>query len=273
MIIDSTKGGAGANPQRQIREVETRTCQEGNEGSQTAPEGLQDLGHMPRLLSIGDIHGASNALRTLLDLVSIRPDDTVVTLGDYVDRGADVKGALEQLCELKSRTNLIALRGNHEVAMLAGLKSDSAFLDWLRIGGVDTLRSYDVDAVHDLPPHHLEFLQSTRRWHEEERHFFVHANAWPEDDLEAQDDYVLFWASLSSAQPRHKSGKTMICGHTVQRSGIPRNWGTAVCIDTGAGYGLWLTCLDVLSGHYWQANEAGRTREGQLDEGCSLETR
>ena len=57
----------------------------------------------------------------------------------------------------------------------------------------------------------------------------------------------------------------MVCGHTKQRSGRPRNWGHAVCIDTWVYGDGWLTCLDVRTGRYWQANQAGQTRTDYLD--------
>ncbi len=221
--------------------------------------------HMPRLLAIGDIHGASTALNTLLEGVKIRPDDTLVTLGDYVDRGPDSRAVLERLCQLQHTTRLVSLRGNHEVAMLAAFHSRRGLEDWLGIGGDAALRSYNTTSLADIPRHHVEFIQSLRSSHETERHFFVHANAEPDRELAEQDDYTLYWQPLTSAPARHMSGKVMICGHTPQRSGIPKNWGTAVIVDTAAGHGGWLTCLDVRSGRYWQADEAGRTREGELE--------
>ena len=59
----------------------------------------------------------------------------------------------------------------------------------------------------------------------------------------------------------------MICGHTRQLDGLPRNLGSTVCIDTGAHapHG-WLTCLDVDSGRFWQTNQQGQRRSGIL--GC-----
>ena len=61
------------------------------------------------------------------------------------------------------------------------------------------------------------------------------------------------------------SGKIMVCGHSAQRSGVPLNAGHAVCIDTRAyGRNGWLTCLDVASGRYWQADHKGRTRTAWL---------
>ncbi len=40
-----------------------------------------------RHLAIGDIHGCLRALLTLAESVPFRPDDVLVTLGDYVDGG------------------------------------------------------------------------------------------------------------------------------------------------------------------------------------------
>ena len=52
---------------------------------------------MPRTIAIGDIHGCLPALETLL--AAIRPQlvDTLVLLGDYVDRGPNSRGVIERL--------------------------------------------------------------------------------------------------------------------------------------------------------------------------------
>ncbi|MFM7920587.1 MAG: metallophosphoesterase, partial [Planctomycetaceae bacterium] len=39
-----------------------------------------------KTLAIGDIHGCSDALTLLLDTVQIQSADTVVVLGDVIDR-------------------------------------------------------------------------------------------------------------------------------------------------------------------------------------------
>jgi len=44
-----------------------------------------------RTIAIGDIHGCSIALTALIEAISPRPDDIIVPLGDYVDRGIDSK--------------------------------------------------------------------------------------------------------------------------------------------------------------------------------------
>jgi len=74
---------------------------------------------------------------------------------------------------------------------------------------------------------------------------------------------VLRWTTFPPRRP-HVSKKIMICGHTPQPSGIPGSLPHAICIDTGAGHGGWLTCLDVGSGHLLQTNESGEVRESML---------
>ena len=40
-----------------------------------------------RVLAIGDVHGCFRALTSLVEAAQVTPDDLLVTLGDYVDRG------------------------------------------------------------------------------------------------------------------------------------------------------------------------------------------
>ena len=118
----------------------------------------------------------------------------------------------------------------------------------------------------DVPESHWNFLGRARMpvYFETRSHFFVHANAYPDVPLNEQPDYMLYWERFDDPAP-HESGKVMICGHTPQKSGVPKSIGHAVCIDTHAHAGGWLTCLDVNSGQYWQANEQSKTRTGFLE--------
>ena len=50
---------------------------------------------MPRTIAIGDIHGCSVALAKLIELIDPQPDDVLVPLGDFVDRGIDSKGVIK----------------------------------------------------------------------------------------------------------------------------------------------------------------------------------
>lgn len=221
-----------------------------------------------RYLAVGDIHGCLKALTALASFVPFQSDDVIITLGDYVNRGPDTCGVLDWMIAFKRKAKLVPLRGNHEIMMLEARDSDEAFKRWMKYGGDATLASYspfgDAGSLVDVPDSHWEFLQEqTRAWFETATHFFVHANAYPNCTFVEQPDFMLYWESFDNPAP-HESGKVMVCGHTSQKSGLPRNMGHAVCIDTWACGNGWLTCLDVCSGRYWQTNQKGEMRSSCL---------
>jgi serine/threonine protein phosphatase 1 len=221
-----------------------------------------------RHLAIGDIHGCFTALATLAATVPFQPEDLLITLGDYVDRGPDSRAVLEWLRERYQQGTLIPLRGNHEIMMLQARESAEALQRWLSYGGTAVLASYarpgTDGSLADIPASHWQFLEEeTRAWYETSTHFFVHANAYPDYPLQEQPDYMLYWEKFHDPPP-HASGKIMICGHTPQKAGTPRSIGHAICLDTWVYGQGWLTCLDVQSGQYWQANQQGATRTDWL---------
>jgi serine/threonine protein phosphatase 1 len=224
-----------------------------------------------RILAFGDIHGCLRAFTTLLATVAPTPEDLIITLGDYVDRGPDSCGVLDELIRLRRAHRLIALRGNHDQMMQQARSKAWDHTMWLACGGRQTLTSYGFPSPDDadldqIPQSHWDFLDDVCvDWYETEKHFFVHANVYPEMPLEDQPTYMLYWEKLFEPVA-HVSGKVMVCGHTKQNSGIPLYLGHTICIDTGvyASNG-WLTCLDVLAGRYWQANQQGQQRTGVLE--------
>ena len=225
---------------------------------------------MSRTLAIGDIHGCFNALQTLTEFAKIDGDDLVITLGDYVNRGPNSCAVLDWLIHHHSLGHLIPLRGNHEIMMLEARKDTKSMKRFVDVGGDTTLRSYspfdDVGSLVDIPDGHWTFLETELfASHETENHFFVHANAYAEVPIDDQPEYMLYWEFFDDP-PRHESGKIMICGHSSQKSGLPKSNGNAVCIDTWACGTGWLTCLDVNSGQLWQANESAETRRLFLDD-------
>jgi hypothetical protein len=97
---------------------------------------------MPRTIAIGDIHGCSVALAALVETIDPAADDTIVTLGDYVDRGIDSKGVIDQLITLADRCRLVPILGNHEEMMLGAREGRSDFRFWMNCGGITCLDSY-----------------------------------------------------------------------------------------------------------------------------------
>jgi serine/threonine protein phosphatase 1 len=220
-----------------------------------------------RLIAIGDIHGCSTALRTLLEAIDPHPQDTIVTLGDYVDWGPDSRDVIEQLICLAKRCNLIPLLGNHEEMLLEALDSESKLRTWLDRGGEETLNSYPYEGGEDIIPwNHVEFIRKCREFYETSTHIFVHANYDPHLALEYTGRTTLGWKFIEGENvlQKHFSGKTVVVGHTPQVSGFVLNLGYLICIDTDCSRGGWLTALDVCGGTVFQANQEGQIRTSAL---------
>lgn len=216
-----------------------------------------------RTIAIGDIHGCLAALDALLAAIRPQPDDTIVTLGDLVDRGPDCRGTIERLFLLGRQCRLIPLLGNHEEIMLAVHDGHGElYVEWLMFGGNATLASYDVTQPADVPSAHIEFLRNCRLIHESQRHFFVHGSYRADLPFSDQPRETLLWDSIKIRRPGpHVSGKTAIVGHASQKSGEILDLGYLKCIDTWCYGDGWLTALDIESGQVWQADKSGRMRQ------------
>lgn len=214
-----------------------------------------------RTISIGDIHGCPAALRALIDEMQPTADDTLVLLGDYIDRGPDSRGVIDLVLQLESLHRIVPLLGNHELMLLDAVQNPRVIGPWLECGGDATLASYG-GRIKDVPEEHLEFVRRCKRYYEVETHFFVHANYAFDVPLDEQPDYLLFWEHLHFHLPRpHENGKIAIVGHTSQKSGEVLDLRHVACIDTYCHGGGWLTALDVASGQRWQADKDGRLRD------------
>ena len=211
-----------------------------------------------RLFAIGDIHGCHVALRALINAIDPGSDDTIVTLGDYVDWGPDSRSVIQQLIELTGHCRLFPLLGNHEEMLIQGLKSDSALRSWLDFGGEQTLLSYPYDGRDIIDPDHVRFISGCRDYHETNDFIFTHANVDPDQPMDRQSSLKLRWEFLDPATQRpHVSGKTVVVGHTPQTSGYVLDLGHHICIDTDCSRGGWLTALEVGTGRAIQSNQNG----------------
>jgi serine/threonine protein phosphatase 1 len=211
---------------------------------------------MSRIIAMGDIHGCSGALDRLLSQLDPRRHDTIVTLGDYVDRGWDSKGVLDRLIALSNECRLIPILGNHDEMMLRARDSQTDFDAWVAMGGIRALQSYGEGATIDLvPDEHFAFLKSCRPYYETDTHAFLHANYLEEVPFAALDAAILRWRSLRDYVPTkpHCSGKIVVVGHTPQPQIL--NLGYLICLDTGCATGGRLTALDVTTGQTWSAAE------------------
>ncbi len=222
------------------------------------------LVQMTRTFAIGDIHGCPQALDAIISRIQPTEKDTIVPLGDYVDRGADSCGVLERLIALETACRLEPLLGNHELMLLAALESADSLRFWLHCGGAATVESYGGDLAN-IPKSHLSFLRRCRRYFETDSHIFVHANYDAKLPLDQQPDRLLFWEHLMlydhgmhTIPARHYTGKVAVVGHTPQENGELLDMGDVICIDTYCVGGGCLTALEVATGEVIQADKDGK---------------
>ncbi len=206
-----------------------------------------------RVYAIGDIHGFPDLLDRIAveiadDLVRNPPKEaSAVFLGDYIDRGPDSAGVIERLAGKDFPVPFVVLRGNHEQMMLDALADADEMLGWCRSGGIETMRSYGVDAgkagrkalakaaraLRDaLPPHHRAFLDSTRLSFMLGDYFFVHAGARPGVALDKQAPDDLMWIRDAFFTSGYDFGKVIVHGHTPHPE--PENAARRINVDTCA---------------------------------------
>lgn len=219
-----------------------------------------------RLIAIGDIHGCSAALDAVLNAVAPKPDDVIVALGDYVDRGNDSKGVIDRLIELSARCQLKALMGNHEEMLVGVMLDNHPPYRWLQFGGVETLDSYGFSGdMSVIPESHREFFRSLLPYYEADDVFFVHANYNPKLPLDRQTPNSLRWQKLTEVvPPPHINGKLAVVGHTHDRGGEIFSLRHLICLDTYCYGGGWLTAMEFPSREIWQADMLGRLRPSSL---------
>ncbi len=221
----------------------------------------------PRTFAIGDVHGFYKPLETIFKAIAPKKHDTIVMLGDYIDRGPDSKKVMHFLRKQKSKCNLVKLMGNHEDMLLQILTDDLAALcnteDWLSWGGLQTLQSFGVRRPNELPKWVLEFLKECLPYYETETCIFAHAGFKPDKPMDQQDHDVLIWDKVFSTfdYPPHFSGKKGFVGHTAQKNGELLIKDAFTCIDTCCYCGNWLTAINVETGELIQANPDGTIRQ------------
>jgi len=179
-------------------------------------------------------------IRPLLD----PQEDTLVFLGDYIDRGPDPKGVVDLILQIKKEVrHVVCLKGNHEDMFLDWVLNGRNYDLYLYNGGGSTIRSYSQDREFHLPAEHLDFFTSLRLYYETDKYIFVHAGLKAGVPLKEQDPQEMIWIREEFIYSNYDFGKLVVFGHTpLQRVLVAPN---KIGIDTGAVYGGELTCLEL----------------------------
>jgi serine/threonine protein phosphatase 1 len=221
-------------------------------------------------IAIGDVHGNLRALTDLLERIAPEVDDsdTVVFLGDYVDRGSDSCGCIDRVLELRAtlRAQVVTLLGNHEDWLLRTYHDYSCHSWVLGMRGLDTIRSYSVEASQELhneiirsgwieiveerlplsyevffdamPAEHIEFLTGLKNFHRTPDAVCVHGGLDPDGvKIEDQTTEDLVWGTHKFPE-RYVGDDTIIYGHkddpVLDEEGWPhpRVFGRTYGLDT-----------------------------------------
>ncbi len=234
---------------------------------------------MARTFAIGDIHGDLDGLERLLaKLPPLEEDDTVVFLGDYVDRGpqpANVVGLVRAFAEMGPQ-HTVTLRGNHEDKWVECFdKPDLPYLVQVSNGCSHTYRSFvgatplatdeslsaeELAAMLKvsawIPPDVIEWMKALPLFYEDEHAIYVHAGL---------DGDIGAWKSPSESRPKALlwtrdiafyngyRGKRVVFGHSnvgeLPDGDSASVWkrGDLFGIDTAAGMGGFLSALELPS--------------------------
>jgi serine/threonine protein phosphatase 1 len=156
---------------------------------------------------------------------------------------------VERLCHGLQHCELVALRGNHEEAMLSFLAGRPSGRQWLEFGGKETLRSYGVDLTSlgrgrttpddlraaltaRLPQAHLDFLSAMPASFELGGYLFVHAGLRPGVAIAAQSEQDLVWIRDEFLRWDGPFEKKVVHGHTPAAE--PEFRDNRINLDTGA---------------------------------------
>jgi len=224
-----------------------------------------------RTFVVGDIHGRCAQLLNLLDMLPREPHETLVFLGDLIDRGSDIPGCVEHVIKLcrEDPDRVICLRGNHEQMLLDFI--DGADTIWMTpaTGSERTFEQYtgrplvvqeesDFAAARELiaskvPAEQIDFFRGLRFYHEDDHALYVHAGLEHRKHPRDCSPHELMW-SRDKEFYRNYRGKPCVFGHTPTPL-LPwrGRWGrhgiylfhSAIGIDTGYNLHSPLSCLSL----------------------------
>jgi serine/threonine protein phosphatase 1 len=245
-----------------------------------------------RTFAIGDIHGDLHALEIVFNrLPPLTSADTVVFLGDYIDRGPNSAGVVARVRELAARgpAKVVALRGNHEDAWLQVI--DHGWPEFIFPRGNGCLESYrsftggavpgetEVPSEQELeamcegkffPPEVVAWMRELPFFYEDDHAIYVHAGIKRAGDGFPHPSGVNPQRALLWLRDRdffeHYRGKLVVFGHTTTRT-LPNElssytpddptdmWAGPACVglDTACGKGGFLTAFELPGQHVYES--------------------
>ena len=194
---------------------------------------------MERIFAIGDIHGCSRTFEKLLtQKIQLTKEDQVYCIGDYIDRGNDSKGVIDLIIKLRNEGfQIFTLRGNHEQMMMDAMTDKKSLSLWLDNGGKNTMKSFGIKSLDELPPEYMAFLNETELCLQKDHFIFVHAGLnFRNKDIFADKEAMLWERDFFPQQPVLED-RLLFHGHTpIPLTFILKQKGNCINIDGGCVY-------------------------------------
>lgn len=184
-----------------------------------------------RLIAIGDIHGCVHTLKNLLKSISYSSrTDTLIFIGDYIDRGYFSYETVTFVGEKKC----ICLRGNHEQMAIHAFY-DGDYNIWMFNGGGATLMSYERNGAD--PANHISWFKTLPVVYDTSEIIFCHAGL-SKPKLKDNSEEDLLWGRDWIEEDTDPREKQVVFGHTPSRNAKAYVTKTGdICIDTGCVFG------------------------------------
>lgn len=186
-----------------------------------------------RYLLVGDVHGCVHTFQNFLKEHFDPKTETLIQLGDLVDRGHFIIETLDFCALLRKQygEKAIFLLGNHEDAMQRYIRGESD--SWLQYGGAETIEQFQ--SHHRDLSTALHWIDSLPVFLDLEHLFLSHAgkSVRPAEPGNLLDSNSLIWARglLKNL------GKPQVVGHSPLKKPFHVKESNTFYIDTGAVYG------------------------------------
>jgi serine/threonine protein phosphatase 1 len=200
--------------------------------------------------AIGDVHGRSDLLATVIEFIREHSqrrerEPRVFFLGDIVDRGPDSRGAMKIVCEtLKRWPESRLLLGNHDLLFRDAMTKQILVEHWFKSGAAATLKSYVGDypdysldemiEIGERFPDHLIALRDAAIILPVGRYVFVHAGIDPSVPLSDQELNVCLQARTKFTEHVGLLSHVVVHGHTPLDPPRPVITENRISLDTNA---------------------------------------
>lgn len=186
---------------------------------------------MTRLIGISDIHGEYEKLCSVLDKITPQKNDTIIFMGDYIDRGSKSREVVDKIIDMQNICNCVYLIGSHEYALLHAQSDDYYHYLFWNYGGDATVASYgSFDNIFKV---HGDFFNNLMPYYLTDDYLFIHAGIRTDVLLENQDLVDMVYIRSEFYKKKHKLSQKIIFGHTEFDK--PQIQDDKICIDTGCG--------------------------------------